>query len=194
MAYRLLWPLVFAVALVAVHLAATRGTGVLPDAVREQFGASAATVASRPWAQATAFWFHRSWGHLAYNLAVLLAATPWAVGAYGPRVVLLGMLASVLAGFLVDLLLILPLAAAGLSHAADHAAHRLVGASVVAFAGAGMAWTAWDGVGWLRAAAFAGFVLLEVGLAVLGATRPWVWAFHVAGGALGVGFGLALRR
>lgn len=193
MAYRPLWPLVLAAALLAVHLAATRGTGVLPDGVREQFGASAATVASRPWAQATTFWLHESWGHVAYNLTLLAATMPFAAGAYGPRVVLLGMLASVLAGFLVNLLLILPVAAAGAPYATDHMARRLVGASVVAFAGAGMAWTAWGGPGWARAAALGGFVAFEAALAVSGVTRPWVWAYHVTGGLLGVGFGLAMR-
>lgn len=193
MAYRPLWPLLFAVVLLAVHVAVTRG-GVLPDALREQFGASAATVASRPWAQATAFWFHESWGHIGYNLAVLAATMPFAVGAHGPRVVLLGMLASVLAGFFVNLLLIQPLAAAGLSYAADHMTRRLVGASVVVFAGAGMAWAAWGGPGWARAAALVGFVAFEAALAAFGVTRPWVWAYHVTGGLLGVGFGLAMRR
>lgn len=180
----------FLALLAGLHVLATRGTGTLPTHVQETFGASAATVLTRPWAQATALWFHQSWGHLAYNLAVLLATMPFAVAAFGPKALPAMVVASILGGFLVDLVLILPLSSVW-QHAAAAVQPRLVGASMAIFAGAGMAWAAWDATS-AKAAVAVAWVAYEVALGVFGVTQPFVWAFHLAGGAIGVGMARAM--
>ena len=179
--------------LLALHLWVTRGTGELPAAVADRFGASAGTVASRPWAQATAMWLHGSWGHLAYNLIVLMATMPFAIAAFGDRAVGFALVSSPLAGFAVNLLIILPLAGVW-GYAASAVEPRLVGASLFVFAGAGIAWVAWTGPAAWKAAALLAFVAYEIGLAALGMTRPFVGGYHIAGALLGIGWGLAMTR
>lgn len=179
-------------ALFAVHLVATRDHGyALPDSTREVVGASAKTVWSRFHAHFTAPFFHDSLFHLAYNSVILALALPVALRAFGPTALLAGYLASPLAGILVDLLIILPLAGAGWASAAATAQARLVGASVVAFALAGMALVALaPRLGLLAPVLVGALVAYEVLLATLGITRPFVWAYHLAG----LGLGLLVAR
>lgn len=186
-----MWAGGYAALLLAIHVIATRGTGTLPTELQQHVGASAGTVVSRAWAQATALWFHNSWGHLAYNTAILLATLPFAIQSFGPRALLVALFISMLASFAVNLLLILPSAPLW-SYAERALEPRLVGASIAIFAGAGMAWTAWDG-GVSKTWVLVGFVGYEVALAVAGVTRPFVGAYHLMGAFMGIGAGLAMR-
>lgn len=172
-----------------VHAAATWRTGfALPEATRQAVGASAQTLVTRLYAHFTAPFFHDGLGHLLYNSALLAVALPLAVRAFGGSAVGVAYLASPAVGILVDALVILPLAAAGVGYAQEAAPVRLVGASVVAFALIGMALGARGGawVAWGAAA----LVLYELTLAATGTTKPFVFAFHLGG--LGVGL-LAAR-
>jgi len=171
--------------LIAVHLVAA-GTHRLPAETLERVGASAGTLLSEPWRQLTALWFHHGWGHLAYNLAVLGATWPVARRRLGPWTVPLALLASPLVGILVDLALVLPLAAADWSYAVAARDNLLVGASVAVMAGAGMAWWALPRR-WHLPVAVA-YVAYEAVLA-LGVTQPFVGVYHVAGASLGAWMG-----
>lgn len=174
-----------------VHIAATKDHALtLPDSVREQVGASADTVWSRFYAHFTSPFFHDRVSHLAYNTAILAIVLPLALRAYGPKAMLLGYFASPIAGVAIDLFLILPLAHAGWPSAIETAHTRLVGASVIAFALAGMVIVAHaPRLGHFAFALAGAIVVYEVGLALLGVTRPFIWAYHLGG--LGVGSALA---
>lgn len=171
-----------------VHLVVTASEGfALPGSVRERVGASASTVVTRAYAQLTAPFFHDGLAHLAYNTCLFALGLPLALRAYGARALAAAYVASPAVGVAVDVLLILPLATAGNATAEGAAPVRLVGSSIVAFALLGMAlasmrlrlgerWT------WAIAAAVA---LYEAALALSGTTRPFVWAYHLGGFALG---------
>lgn len=186
--------LAYAVVLLAIHIAVTKGTGNLPSGVVQSFGANAGSVGRRFWAQFTSPWFHETWFHLGYNLAVLLATMPVALHAYGPRVLAAALASSPLAGFTVNLLLLLPLAALGWTYAASAVDPRLLGASVVIFAGAGMALVSWQAGVPLRIGIGVAFLAYEALLALAGWTRPFVGVYHGAGLLFGVGWGLAFER
>lgn len=189
-----LWLVVVLAALWGVHLAATFRSGLaLPDATRQAVGASAETVWRRAWAHFTAPFFHDGLFHLAYNTVLLSVGVTLAVGAFGPRALGVVYLASPAAGILVDALVILPLAAAGVAYAQDAAPTRLVGASVFAYALLGMALVA-RAPAWGVAGGAAVAVAYEVALALLGATRPFVFAYHLTGLGLGLVAGAWLRR
>lgn len=184
--------LVYGSALLAIHLVATRTTGSLPASIQDTVGASAGTVVSRAWAQTTALWFHSSWGHIGYNLTVVALTMPLAIGAFGPRALAAALVISPLAGFAVNLLLILPLAGVW-SYAQSAVEPRLVGASIAIFAGAGMAWVSWSASGILKGSVLVGFLVYEAVLAVLGVTQAFVGVYHVMGALMGIGAGLAMR-
>lgn len=184
--------LAYAGLLLGIHLVATRATGALPQGLHDQVGASAGTVVSRAWAQTTALWFHNSWGHIGYNLTVLALTMPVAIGAFGPRALLAALIISPLAGFAVNLLLILPLSHVW-GYAASAVEPRLVGASVAIFAGAGVAWASWSASGLVKGAVLAGFLAYETVLAVLGVTQAFVGVYHSMGALMGIGAGLAMR-
>lgn len=178
--------------LLAIHLVATRATGTLPQGLHDTVGASAGTVVSRAWAQTTAMWFHASWGHIGYNLVVVGLTMPIAIGAFGPRALAMALLISPLAAFAVNLLLILPLAFVW-GYAQTAVEPRLVGASIAIFAGAGMAWASWSASGLLKGSVLVGFLVYEVVLAALGVTQAFVGVYHIMGGLMGIGAGLAMR-
>jgi hypothetical protein len=182
------WMPAVAAAFLAIHIAVLKFS--YPSVISEQFGASAATVTSRPWAQFTALWFHNSWGHIGYNLAILLAL--WPVTMSDGRGLAAAFIASPLAGFTVNLLIILPLASL-YPDVAEMGGHRLIGASMVIFAGVGIGWAAWDiDIGW-KIAAVAGFVTYEATLGFLAVTQPFVAVYHIVALGYGLGFGAALR-
>lgn len=181
----------YALALLAIHILVTRGTGAIPTDLKQSVGADAGSVLTRPWAQFTAPWFHTSWGHIGYNMAVLMATLPFAIHVHGAKTIPLLLLASALAGFAVNLLIILPLA--NIPYAASVVDGRLVGASIAIFAGAGIAWTTWTGAAWAKGAALGGFVLYEALLALMGTTQAFVGVYHVAGALAGIGIGTALK-
>lgn len=179
-----------------IHAALTARHGfALPDALREAWGASARTVFSRAYALFTAPFLHESLGHVAYNSVLFAIGTPFAVRAFGLPAVGVAYLASPLAGFLVDVLLILPLAALGLPSAVAAAPERLVGASVVAWAAIGMALAAHaPQLGWIAWAAAAAVVAYEAALAFAGVTQGFVWAYHLTGFGLGAAAARLLPR
>ncbi len=181
----------YAALLLAIHLAITRGTGTIGLETKTAFGSDAGSTLSRPWAYLTSQFLHNTWGHIGYNLTVLMATLPFALHAYGARTLLLVVASSVLAALIVNVLLVLPLQsawapAAGVLHG------RLVGASIAIFAGAGMAWSAWDAPAAAKGALLGGYILYELALTLLGFTGPFVALYHVTGAAVGIGFGVAL--
>lgn len=174
----------------SVHLAATSGNGfALPEGLRSAVGASATTVLSRFHAHFIAPLFHESLGHLAYNSLLLAVGLPVAVRRFGRGIVPFAYFASPVAGVLVDLLVILPLAALGIAPAVAAAPERLVGASVVAFAALGMAISAWSGERPRVLLVALGLVLYEIALSALGVTQGFVWLYHLAGLAIGLALG-----
>lgn len=176
----------------AIHLAASARNGfALPEATRERVGASASTALSRLHAHFVAPFFHDTLAHLAYNTLLFAIGVPLAVRAMGGGALAWAYLASPVAGILVDLLLILPLAALGVEAAVDAAPRRLVGASVVAFALLGLAIAAQGGAWWWALPALAAY---EAALALAGVTKPFVWSYHLAGLALGVAAFVLLPR
>lgn len=182
-----LWLAAVLAILWGVHLAATWRNGLaLPDATREAVGASARTVWTRFHAHFVAPFFHDGVIHLAYNSVLLAVGVTLAVGALGPRSLGVAYLASPLAGILVDALLILPLAGAGVAYALEAAPARLVGASVVAFALLGMALAARAPTTLPVVLGTLAIVAYEVTLAWTGTTRPFVFAYHLGGFLLGL--------
>lgn len=179
----------------AIHLVATWRHGLaLPEGTRAAVGASAQTVWSRFHAHFVAPFFHDGIFHLAYNSLLFALALPVALRAFGLPALPLAYLASPVAGIVVDALLILPLAKAGNATALEAAPERLVGASVVAFACIGMALVALQPrLGLWTLAVVGGIVVYEVALAAAGTTRPFVWAYHLGGLALGLAAAAWLR-
>lgn len=186
-----------ALVLVVVHLLATGANGfALPEGTREAAGASPSTTLARPWAHLTAPFFHYGLFHLGFNLALLALTMPPALRALGWRRALPAAYAmSPVAGVAVNLLVILPLAGADVAYAEAAVDTRLVGASVVAYAGAGMALVAaapWRARGKLAAAG--AVVAFDGALAALAVTQPFVGVYHVAGFALGAAAAAVLAR
>lgn len=177
-----------AATLATVHVAATAAHGLtLPDHLRERVGASPDTTLSRPWALFSAPFFHDDLFHLGYNLAVLALVLPLALEATGvPKGLAAAYLASPLSAAAVNLLLILPLADMGWGWAQAAVDPRLVGASIVIFAAAGMALATrgWSTVTVVGVAA--AYLVYETVLAVTGTTRPFVGVYHSAGFLLGL--------
>jgi hypothetical protein len=184
-----------AAALAVVHAVATAANGwALPDQLRSWVGASPETTLTRPWALLAAPVFHDDLFHLGYNLAVLALVLPPALTAVGPgRGLGAAYLASPLASAFVNLALILPLAGLGWGWAQAALEPRLVGASVVVFAAAGIALATREWSTSTIALVGVGYLAYEAVLAVTGTTRPFVGVYHATGflvGILGVRFGL----
>lgn len=175
----------------SVHAIATATHGfVLPESVRERVGASADTVWSRFHAHFVGPFFHDNLFHILYNSAIFALVLPIAFRAYGPKSLLLGYLASPISGIAVDVLLVLPLAKTGWAPAIEAAQAKLVGASVVAFALAGMALVSLvPRLGPWALAVAGGIVIYELVLAAFELTRPFVWAYHLTGFGLGAAMG-----
>jgi hypothetical protein len=173
-----------AAGLLAIHLAATHATGRLHEPVLSRAAVTPATTLSLWWHHAWAGLFHKSWGHLAYNLAVFAAAFPFAARQQGPWATLgQAYWMGPFTVFTLHLLLVLPLAGAGVPYAVRALDVPLVGFSVMAYAMAGMALAAAPLA--VAAAVAAGVLVLETASAVW-VTAPFVSVYHVAG--LGLGF------
>ena len=185
------WTLALAALLVGIHLAVTARNGfALPETMRDVVGASPATTLTRPWSHFTAPFFHYGFGHLGYNVAILLATMPIALRSFGAgRALPAAYAISPLTGIAVNLLVILPLAALGVQAAQAAAPVPLVGASVMIFAGAGLAASAMLSGRGLGPAWSIGlvalFVAYELVLQSLGLTQHFVWLYHATGFALG---------
>lgn len=170
--------------LAAVHLVATHGTGVLDGPVLGKAAITPATTLSQWWHHLWAGFFHRSWGHLLFNLAVLAVALPFAAKGPGPWWTLANAYwIGPLTVFVLHLLVVLPLASLGVPYAVRALDLPLVGFSVMAYSVAGMALTLAPGPVALRVAAVV--VVAEAALAVW-VTAPFIAVYHVAG--LGLGY------
>lgn len=170
-------------ALVGLHLLATNATGTLDDPVRARLAVTPETTLTQWWHHLWAGFFHHSWGHLAYNLAVFALAFPLAARQQGALVTLgnaywIGPFTV----FALHLLLVLPLAAAGAPYAVRALNYPLVGFSVMAYSIAGMAMTA-ASVPFTVAAVLA-LVIFETAMALY-VTGPFIAVYHLAGFGLG---------
>lgn len=184
------WPWIaaagYATLLLAIHAVAARGTSTIDPAVKHRVGSDAATTWSRPWAPLTSQFFHNDRFHILYNVAVTMATLPWALQAYGLVVFPIMVAANFLTMHGVHLALVGPLRHRSRAAAGIHAG-RIVGASIAIFAGAGIAWTAWQGPLWAKAAALGAVTAYEVGLVVAGKTGPFVAVYHLGGATVGIG-------
>lgn len=162
---------------------------VAPHVDRDAVGASATTVFSRAYAHFTAPFFHTSYGHIAYNSLLILVGVTLATRALGARAVLYAFGISVVTGILVDVVVVLPLAAAGSPAAVAAAPVRLVGASVFAFGSLGLGLKPKWG---LRAIPV--LAAYEAVLALTGVTQGFVWCYHLTGFVFGVAFSHAIAR
>ncbi|HUR24703.1 MAG TPA: hypothetical protein VM327_01660 [Candidatus Thermoplasmatota archaeon] len=175
---------VVALGLLALHLVATHGTGTLDGPVLAVASISPSTTLSLWWHHLWAGFFHRSWGHLAYNLAVLVIAFPFAVRQQGPWLTLANAYwIGPFTVFTLHLLVVLPLASAGLPYAVKALEIPLVGFSVMAYSMAGMALTLAPPP--VAVASIVGLVLYETALALC-VTAPFIGVYHVVG--FGMGF------
>lgn len=170
-------------ALLGLHLWATHGTGALGDAMAGRLAITPATTLSHWWRHLWAGLFHKSWGHIAYNLAVFAIAFPLATRQMGPLATMANAYwIGPFVVFALHLLVVLPLAHAGVPYAARALDYPLVGFSVMAYSVAGAAFVL---APWKVAAGFAvALVAFEVALAVL-STGPFIWLYHLGGFALG---------
>lgn len=179
-----LWTgLAVAIGLLGLHLAASQGTGTLSDAWRSQVAITPATTMSHWWRHLVAGFFHKSWGHLAYNLAVFAVAFAVATRQMSPTLTLANAYwIGPFVVFTLHLLVVLPLANAGVPYAKNALDYPLVGFSVMAYSIAGAAFT--QAPTWLAATFFAALVTFEVVLAFL-STGPFIFLYHLSGFALG---------
>lgn len=172
-----------AAVLLAAHLAATHGTGQLSDPEKSRVAVSPAAALALSPNLAWAGLFHFSWRHLVYNLCLFAFAFPLATRTASPWATLATSAAiSVAAVLALPALVIQPLAGLGVAYAQVAMEQPLVGASIgiYAIAGAALASMPRRAAAWLATAG----VTAEVVAAFLG-TRPFVFAFHLTGLALG---------
>lgn len=182
----------YGTALLAIHLIATKGTWDLPAHLKQWVGSDAGSILTRPWALFTSQFFHNHRFHVLYNITIMMATLPFAIQTHGVRTLAAIVVASMIAVAAVNLMLVLPLHTVW-DHASAVLHGRLVGASVAIFAGAGIAWTVWNGPLWAKALALLGFVTYEVILGITGRTSEFVAIYHLAGTAVGIGMGKALQ-
>jgi hypothetical protein len=170
--------------LVALHLWATHGTGTLGEPMRSRLAVTPATTLSLWWHHLWAGFFHKSWGHLAFNVAIFAAAFPFATRQMSAAATLGNALwIGPFTVFTLHLLLVLPLAGAGSAYASRALHYPLVGFSVMAYSIAGAALTLLSP----SRAVLAGTIVLagEAALALLLSTGPFVAVYHGAGFAFG---------
>ena len=172
--------------LLAAHLSAAGPDGQLEEPM---LGKLAVTPLSALALSPHLLWaglFHFSWQHLGYNLALFAVAFPLATRGRGPWAPLTTLVAAGGIALAVVLalpaLVIQPLAGLGIAYAAEALDQRLVGASIAVFAVAGAALANLPRRVAMPLAA-AGVVAELVAAAV--GTRPFVFAFHLAGLAFG---------
>lgn len=172
--------------LLAAHLAAAGADGQLEGPMLDRLAVTPLQALDLSPHLLWAGLFHFSWQHLAYNLVLFAVAFPLATrggGRWTPFTTLASAVAVSLAVVLVlPALVIRPLAGLGIAYAADALDERLVGASIAIYAVAGAALARLP----RRVAAplAAAGIVAEVVAALVG-TRPFVFAFHLAGLALG---------
>jgi hypothetical protein len=171
------------VLLLALHLVATHGTWHLGESAKQHLAITPATTLTQAWRHLWAGLFHNDPLHLGYNCAVFAVAFAFATRQMSPQLTLANMYwIGPFTVFALHLLVVLPLAKAGLPYAVDALHKPLVGFSVMAYSVAGAALTL--APGWVAALSFAGLVVYEVVLAAFG-TGPFIWLYHLGGFALG---------
>lgn len=170
-------------ALLGLHLWATHGSGDLAGPMQGRLAVTPRTTLSLWWHHLWAGLFHKSWGHIAYNLAVFAVAFPFATRQMGPLATMANAYwIGPFVVFTMHLLVVLPLAHAGVPYATRSLDYPLVGFSVMAYSLAGAAFTL---APWKVALGFGALLAVyEVVLAVLN-TGPFVFAYHLGGFALG---------
>lgn len=172
-----------AAGLLGLHLLATNGTGTLSDTWRAHVAVTPATTLSHAWRHLVAGFFHKSWGHLAYNLTVFAVAYTFATRQMSPALTLANAYwIGPFVVFTLHLLLVLPLARLGVPYATGALSYPLVGFSVMAYSIAGAALTLAPKP--VAVAVFAAVAAFEVLLAVL-STGPFIFLYHLGGLALG---------
>lgn len=170
-------------ALTVIHLFITQGTGQLGDAAKAQIAITPATTLSHWWRHLWAGFFHTDPLHIAYNLCVFAVSFYFATRQMSPGLTLANMYwIGPFTVFALHLLVVLPLAQAGVPYAVAALHRPLVGFSVMAYSVAGAAFTL--APGWVAAAFGAFLVVYELVLAVYG-TGPFIWLYHLGGFALG---------
>lgn len=172
------------VLLLGLHLAATRGTGDLRDPEQSKLAVTPRTTLALWWHHLWAGLFHKSWGHIAYNLVVFAVAFPFAARAMGPvQTMANAYWIGPFVVFTLHLLLVLPLAKLGNPYAVRALDYPLVGFSVMAYSVAGAAFVL---APWKVALGVSGaLVAFELGMAALGSTGSFIWLYHLGGFGMG---------
>jgi hypothetical protein len=169
--------------LLTAFLVSTSGTGHLSDAAKADLAVTPAATLTRWWRHLWAGLFHNDPLHIAYNLTVFAVAFAFATRQMGPWATLANAYwIGPFTVFALHLLVVLPLAAAGLPYAVRAMDVPLVGFSVMAYSVAGAALTL--APGWVAGLAFGALVGYELVLASFG-TGPFIWLYHLTGFALG---------
>jgi hypothetical protein len=172
-----------AAVLVAVFLVSTGGTAHLSDAAKDRVAVTPATTLTHAWRHLWAGFFHDGPLHMGYNLAVFAAAFAFATRQMGPWATLANAYwIGPFTVFALHLLVVLPLAHAGVPYAVAALGRPLVGFSVMAYSIAGAALVL--APGWAAALFAAALVAYELTLAAFG-TGPFIWLYHLGGFGLG---------
>jgi hypothetical protein len=173
--------------LLVLHLIATQGTFTLGPARLQALGVTPATTLTQWWRHLYAGLFHTTPVHILFNLALFALAFPFAIRGHAPLGTLLtGYAIGPTVVLLLHLLLVRPLAAGGLPYAVAALNVPLVGFSVIAYGILGMA-TAAIPSPTFRLGLVAVVLAFEVTAgAVLRATGPFIFVYHLAGFATGM--------
>lgn len=179
----ILWWAGVAGALVGVHLLATHGSGTLEGNSLSRIAITPATTLTHWWRHLWAGFFHTSWAHLTFNLAVFTLAMAFATRDQPAWATLANALwIGPLTVFVLHLVLVLPLATTGVPYAIKALDIPLVGFSVMAYSMGGMALVVAPPM------LAGGLALLVVALEVVFAiwvTGPFIAVYHLAGFGLG---------
>lgn len=172
--------------LVAIHLIATGGSWTLSQAAQDRIGITPARTLADGVRHLWAGFFHTTPTHIAFNLALFAAAFPLAAGAAPLRTFGIAYLIGPASVFTLHLLVVRPLAAAGVPYAVQAMDRSLVGFSVIAYATAGMAIAVLALRQPVVALVASGVVVaFELVVGLSGATGPFIFVYHLVGFGLG---------
>lgn len=171
--------------LLGIHLIASSGSFTLAEPRLSQIGITPATTLTHWWRHLWAGLFHTTPLHIVFNLALFTAAFFFATNGHDPLRTLLGAYwIGPVSVFLLHLILVLPLAHAGLPYAVSALDRPLVGFSVITYAVVGMA-LAQAPLPWMLGLSGLVVAFEVVGGAVLQATGPFIFVYHLVGFGLG---------
>jgi hypothetical protein len=173
--------------LLAIHLVASAGTFTLTEPRLSRIAITPATTLSLWWRHLWAGLFHTTPLHILFNLALFSLAFPFAIRGHTPLGTFLsGYAIGPVVVLLLHLALVRPLAGAGIPYAVGAMHVPLVGFSVIAYSIAGMAVMALPSPT-LRLGVVGAVLAFEVvGGAVLRATGPFIFVYHLAGFCTGM--------